>query len=87
MKHFLNSLNERALNKREEEIVKYLFKRVIKYIQKSELDNNDEITDKLDYFYQTYFVGHVDRNFFDDVFSHVSKSGNKKSECNSEETE
>ncbi len=73
MKHFINQLSERPLNKREEEIVKYLFKRVIKYIQKTELDNNDKITCKLGHLYTIYFEGHLDRKFFDDVFIHVTK--------------
>lgn len=73
MKNFLNMLPERDLNKREEEIVKYLFKRVIRYIQKSELDSDKQITDKLDYFFKAYFEGLVDRTFFDEVFSHVTK--------------
>lgn len=60
--------NFKVIPKKEEEIIKYLFKRLIKYSNRKETSN---LTGKkrAEWFYETYFKESISREEFDSIFN------------------
>lgn len=70
-----NELINKPLSRREEEVTKYLFKRVIRYIDTSELTikNKENKTRKDDLLFENYFVDFLEKKEFSEIFSLMEK--------------
>ena len=62
IKDKLNNLNHIKVNRREEEITKFLIKKIIRFAQKDGYDSKDKNL------YKRYFDGVMDEKEFNDVF-------------------
>ena len=74
IKAHLNVLKSKSIDRREEEAVKFLVKKSLKYIQKYELKNDTEIIDQ----FKSKFFETMSKEQFNKLFTSSKELINKK---------
>jgi len=69
IREHLNALIVKKFIRRDEEVIKFVINRILKYIRHTRLKEADN---PLDYFYEEYFFNKLSRNEFDEIFG-ISK--------------
>ena len=74
IKEHLNYLKDKNTERRDEEVFRFIMKRILKYIHKTELKDSD---DPLDTFYNQYFDPCLTRTDFISTFKITKEWANK----------